>query len=141
MDEVLLGKYIDTTLEAKIPLFKYDRTGYKQSAKINQIGVFRAGEYVGKVYSYVLYPFPLFMFYTNDDPENGTPYYTRANFDWYTTPKKVTQYIAQEQAQQEQQEIENQGAVPYYIEKYGTKLFLGIAAVVIISSLIKKQWK
>jgi len=137
----IIEKYVDTEIQAKVPVFKYSRTGYKENAQITKIGTFKAGDYIGKVYSYVLYPSPMLMFYTNDDWNNGTPFYTKFEASWYETPKKVTQAIEQQEAQAEQQEIETKGAIPFYIEKYGTKLFIGIAAVAVISSLIKKDWK
>lgn len=122
---------INQFLIARTNVTKYDQD------RVTPIGVFTPGNTVGQVFSYVTNP--SFMWEFQDG--NGKTYYTKHSPGFYETPRTAQVAIIKAEAQQEQQIKDEKGAIVYYLDKYGKPIILTVSALVIISALIRKDWK
>lgn len=127
MPELSADKIIGKTLFAAKQL---DRL----NASLQKTGVIKAGESVGIVYSYILRNGVVhWMFYD----AFGKPYYVRHSSDSFKFSGDVQSAAQQQKLEKEKELIEQKGAIPYYIEKYGKWVLFALVGVGLFRSYIK----
>ena len=127
MAEISADKIIGKTLFAKKQIDKLD-------SSLRKIGVFAPGVSVGIVYSYIVRNGNVYwMFY---DLMNK-PYYVKHTGDSFKFSGGVEEAVQQQKIEKEKQLIQDKGAIPFYIEKYGKWVLIGIVGVALFSSYLK----
>jgi hypothetical protein len=127
MAEISADKIIGKTLFAKKSLDKLN-------SSLQKIGIFSPGESVGVVYSYIVRGGSVYwMFY---DLMNK-PYYVKHTSDSFKFSGGVLEAVQQQKTEKEKQMIQDKGAVPYYIEKYGKWVLYGVLGVALFRSYLK----
>ena len=127
MSNISADKVIGLYLVAKKNVTKYGPD------KVTPVGVFRPGETVGRVYSYITSPYIGWMFFD----AAGNAYYTKHMSSVYEKPQAVINAEVQVQAQQQQQAIENEGKFWYYTKKVGIPLLLTASVLFALNSYLK----
>ena len=69
----------------------------------------------------------------------GSYYYVKADPGAFTATDQILQAYKLQKAEQEKELIQQKGAVPYYIEKYGVWVIGAVLAIVAVKELIKKK--
>jgi hypothetical protein len=129
MPEVNAGQIIGKTLFAKKQLDKLN-------SSLQKIGTFPAGQSVGVVYSYIQRNGIVYwMFYD----AMKRPYYVKHSADSFQFSGGVKEAFEKESAEKEKELIQQKGAVPYYIEKYGKWVLGAIVAVSLFRVYIKNK--
>jgi hypothetical protein len=129
MPELSADKIIGKTLFAAKQLDKLN-------ASLQKIGVIGRGESVGVVYSYIIRNGVVhWMFYDG----LGKPYYVKHSSDSFKFSGGVSEAAKQQKAEEEKKEIEQKGAIPFYIEKYGKWVLITFIGVTIFREYIKKR--
>ena len=106
----------------------------KLNASLNKIGIFKPGESVGVVYSYITRNGVVhWMFYDSF----GKAYYVKHSADSFKFSKDVQQALQEQQIKDEKALIEQKGAIPYYIEKYGKWLLYAVVGVALFKTYYK----
>lgn len=101
---------------------------------------FSAGMKIGNVYSYIdkitgeLY---WMIYQTENDYNNFNPIYVKHTTGLLEVPE-LPGIIAELERKREQQAIEEQGAIQYYVKKYLPYIVVAIALAILIPSLKKK---
>lgn len=127
MPEISADKIIGKTLFAKKNLDKLN-------SNLQKIGVFSAGDSVGVVYSYIVRNGSVYwLFYDR----MNKPYYIKHTADSFKMTGGVMEAVQEQKTEKEKQLIQDKGAVPYYIEKYGKWVLIGFLGVAIFSSYLK----
>lgn len=127
MAEINASKIIGKTLFAAKQLDKL-------SAGLQKIGVFKPGETVGVVYSYITRNGQVYwMFYD----AFSKAYYVKHSADSFKFTKDVQNALQEQQIQEEKELIEKKGAIPYYIEKYGKWVLYSIVGVALFRTYYK----
>lgn len=129
MPEVTADKIIGKTLFAKKQIDKLN-------SSLQKIGIFKAGDSVGKVFSYIVRGGQ--VYWSFNDPF-GKPYLVKHDSTAFQFSSGVKEAVQREEQEKVEEEKERKGAVPYYIEKYG-KWVLGVfIAVTLLREYIKKK--
>ena len=106
----------------------------KLNSNLTNIGNFAKGSSVGVVYSYIIRNGSVYwLFY---DVSNK-PYYIKHSADSFKFSGGVSEALQQQQLEKEKQLIQDKGAVPYYIEKYGKWVLLAVVGVAIFRGYLK----
>lgn len=100
------------------------------------VKTFGAGSYIGDVFSFVNSSDGLWWMFSpsNYDPNNPSYYYVKNNPSFISVPM-LPDLIQQVQDAKDQQEKDQKGIIPYYIEKYAPYIFIPIAAVILYPSI------
>lgn len=108
---------------------------------LKQIGTFKAGDIVGRVKSYVQLGTPNVYWVFRD--RTGKDYlvqHNEGNFQKVGELKaKIEECKRFGQQQIQQQQIEAEGKIPYYIRKYGIVILLVIAGTTLLKTYIQKR--
>lgn len=106
----------------------------KLNASLQKVGVFKPGESVGVVYSYITRNGQVhWMFYD----AFGKAYYVKHTADSFKFSKDVQSALQEQQIKEEKALIEQKGAIPYYIEKYGKFIVFAIVGVALFRTIYK----
>lgn len=130
MPDTTADKIIGKTLYANKKLVKLN-------GALQPIGYFNAGDMVGVVYSYIQREGIVYWMFKQ--PYTNNFYYVKHTSDSFKFTGDVKQATDITKVQREKEIIEAKGKVPYYIEKYGKYLLIGILAITAINAYIKKQ--
>lgn len=133
MPTVTADKIIGKGLIAKVSVPKLN-------SALTQIGIFKPGASVGVVYSYIQRGTKLYWLIQAADQ---APYLVEHKQGIFEITEDIANVIRQQQLEREKElrdiEIEQKGAIPYYIEKYGKFLVLIIAGTILAKTLIQKK--
>ncbi len=113
---------------------KTNVTKYNQQLK--PVGVFKPGDTVGKVFSYITKP----SFHWEFKEQNGQSYFTKHAPGFYEKPIDVVKAEIQSAQSIEDVKKDEMGAVSYYVSKYAKPVGLVILASVTLHALITKKW-
>lgn len=133
MKNITADRIINKTLIAKVTIAKLNGT-------FNKIGTFAPGSTIGIVYSYVLRDGKLYwMLYDAFDK----PFYVQHGAGRFQITQPIKSELRKQKAELSAEEAEalknTKGEIPYYIEKYGIWIIGSIAAIVLLSTYIKKK--
>jgi len=129
MAELSADKIVGKTLFAAKQLDKLN-------ASLQKIGVISKGSSAGVVYSYIIRNGVVhWMFYD----AFGKPYYVRHSADSFRFSGGISEAVKQQKAEEQKKEIEQKGAIPFYIEKYGKWVLITFIGVTIFREYIKKR--
>jgi hypothetical protein len=110
------------------------------NSSLQKIGVFKPGESVGVVYSYIQRGGKLYWLF---QPDFMPPYLVEHTSTSFQITDDIANVIREQKLQREKEirdaEIAIKGAIPYYIEKYGKFLVLIIAGAYIAKTYITKK--
>lgn len=132
MPQVGLDKLIGLNLKAAKRLNAYNFADAPHKI-VFQIPV---GGNAGKVYSWLERPDGIWLQFQRS---NGSFYYIKADTGSFTATDQVLQAYKLQKAEQDKELIQQKGAVPFYIEKYGIWVIGGILAIVAVKELIKRK--
>lgn len=141
MPEVNLSLFIDKDVYSK----RNGVVGYK-SDFITPRYTFNKGAYIGKVYSYQLDQksrfWYLLIYVTQYDYDNFIPTYFRIKSNDLDVKGLAAAIKAQEDKEKQQasnQQRDEMGTIPYYIEKYAPTVIFGFLGIKLITSIITKR--
>ena len=127
MPEISADKIIGKTLYAARQLDKLN-------ASLVKIGVINAGASAGVVYSYIQRGGNVYWQFK--DPF-GQYYYIKHSSNSFKLTPGVQEAFEQAKQEKEKETIQQKGAVPYYIEKYGKWVLGTYIAVILIRKFVK----
>jgi len=126
-------QFIGKNLIAKI---RVDRL----NSSLQKNGIYQPGELIGTIYSYIVRGNVVYWLF-NDAFDK--PYLVEHQPGRFIVTDEIREaeqrYKDRIENEKRQEQIEQKGAIPYYIEKYGKWLVLIIAATVIAKTYINKQ--
>lgn len=133
MPTVTADKIIGRGLIAKV-------TVSKLNGSLAKIGTFAPGEPVGVVYSYIQRGTNLYWMIR---PTYGEPFYVLHGAGRFEITEDIKNAIREQQQEREQErresEIQQKGAVSYYIEKYGKVVLAVVVGAYLLNTYIKKR--
>lgn len=133
MPEISADKVIGKNLVANR---KIDKLNYS----LVKIGEFRAGDNVGKVFSYIVRGGSVYWLF---DTGFGEKYAVKHETGAFKISEGIREAIEKEKeekkAEKEEEKKKTKGIIPYYIEKYGLWVLITIAAVTIGKEYIRKK--
>ena len=132
MPSLSVTKLIGHTLFARKKL-----TAYNYPDKPNKILFYiQPNGSAGNVYSYLERNDGIWLMFNR---VNGGYYYIKYESDSFKLTQDIQQEVKLEEIQNEQELIKQQGAIPYYIDKYGKIVLFSIIGVIIITTIIKTK--
>jgi hypothetical protein len=129
MPEISADKIIGKTLYAKKKLEKL-------TSGLTPIGTIPAGGLVGVVYSYIQRNGNVYWQFRDSF---GNFYYVKHTADSFTFSGGVRSAFEQQTIEKEKDIIQQKGAIPFYIEKYGKWILGSIVAVSLFTAYLKNK--
>lgn len=127
MPEISADKIIGRNLYAKksIP---------KLNTSLVVIGKFLPNDFIGNVYSYIQKNGIVYWMFKD---YSGKYFLTKHDASAYKFSSDIEQAFKQQEIEKEKEVIEQKGQVPYYIEKYGKVILVGVLGAYLLSTYIK----
>lgn len=133
MPTVTADKIIGKGLIAKVAIAKLN-------GSLQQIGIFRPGDAIGTVFSYIQRGTAVYWMI---QPTSGQPFYVQHGAGRFEITDDIKNAIEQQRQERErearEEEIRQKGAIPYYIEKYGKVLLIVGVGAYLLNSYIQRN--
>ena len=124
MPEISLYNTIGLNLYAKTSINKLD-------SNLKIIGKFSAGDYVGKIYSWITRNGKIY--WVIEDPNIGNKYYyVLHQTGIFEITKQIKSIIEKDKLKEQEQLKEEKGAFQYYVDRYLPYVLLTFVAVAIV---------
>ena len=108
----------------------------KLNGSLQPVGTFLPGQLVGNVYSWISRNGKIYWMFNT---LSGSFYYVLHDPNAFQFTADVQTAFEEMKAAEEKQMIQQKGAIPYYIEKYGKIAILVIAGLIIFRTYLKSS--